>query len=416
MRELLLYDVIFPDTVEDFINKMEDAKQDDVHMRFASPGGSVLHGWGMIRKISEHRERGKKVTGIVDGMAYSMGAATLPFLNYVTAVKQAEIMLHKAVGPTDTEQERAKLNEANANLREALEKKVDQQELKNLKGMTLDQLFAPESQRVNLYMNGEEAKQIGLADETVGAGEIRKEDRGTFGIAAYKVEDDGSKKKIDPNEPTFSGSSLDSDPSKESEEQKKPYQNNSSMTLNELKQNHPELYQQLLAEAKTANGQNNGQNGQNEQHQGNGEDLAKKEQERVNAWLAWIDVDREKVMQAIKDGKEMTMADISELSQQQAKLALKQNAKEDSPEETNAEGSPEGGESQNNGGDTPEDAEAKALLHNAHPEVAKKMAEEELTGKSQVSTDDADRNAPSLEGGAGNSAEGRAATEQQKES
>lgn len=410
MRELLLYDVIFPDTVEDFITKMEEAKEDDVHMRFASPGGSVLHGWGMIRKISEHRENGKKVTGIVDGMAYSMGAATLPFLNHVTAVKEAELMLHKAIGPTETEEDKRLLNQANANLKAALERKIDQKELENLKGMTLDQLFAPEAERKNLFLTGEEAEQVGLVEETVGAGEVRKEARGTFGIAAFKVEEDGTRQKISDGSSSLSEKPLYSDPS---ETEKPTSQNPASMTLNELKQHYPEVYQQALAEAKS-NPQNGTQENQGGQAEGKGgqETPENKVQENVNAWLPWIDVDRERVMQAIQEGREMTMQDVSELAKKQSQQAMKTGMQKDSPETTNPEGAPEGGESQNSGGDTPEDAEAKALLDQAHPEIAKKMDEEEKKGKAPVNTDDADRNAPLAEGASAGSAAGPVATEQ----
>ena len=62
------------------------------------------------------------------------------------------------------------------------------------------------------------------------------------------------------------------------------------MTLQELKQQHPDLCAQLIAEGAT------------------------QEKERVTGFLAWLDTDKDTVLASIKDGKQVTPSAISEFS------------------------------------------------------------------------------------------------------
>jgi len=101
--------------------------------------------------------------------------------------------------------------------------------------------------------------------------------------------------------------------------------NNEPMTLEELKASHPALYNQVHTEGKEA--------GLKE-----GKEAGKKEEQvRVKAWLAHHNADTEKVINGIKEGKELT-ADVREelmvASHMKQRTTTEENAK---PTDTSAE-------------------------------------------------------------------------------
>ena len=71
------------------------ASGEDIEIRINSPGGSVFEGIAIYNKIASNNE---KVTTVVDGIAYSMGAIIAMAGKQRKAMKNATVMLHNVSG------------------------------------------------------------------------------------------------------------------------------------------------------------------------------------------------------------------------------------------------------------------------------------------------------------------------------
>jgi len=150
-KELLLYFPITAFSAETLIDQIEENSDEDIVMRINSPGGSVFAGWGIASKMKEHDG---EITVKVDGVAASMSAILLLFADKVEVLDVTKIMLHRAEMFTMNDQE------VNAEIKAKLKSKIDSKKLKELKGITIDQLFNSE-QRIDLWLTAKEAKKIG---------------------------------------------------------------------------------------------------------------------------------------------------------------------------------------------------------------------------------------------------------------
>lgn len=261
MKEILLYTPIWSFVAETIINQMEEAKGMDITMRMNTPGGGVLNGYGVLAKMKEVQAEGRKVNIKIDGAAMSMGAQFLLYGDKVTALDVSQIMIHRADMLVETDEDKAYLKRINNDLQSKMLKRVDSQKLKELKGYSVEEMFASEK-RVDIYLTAKEAKQIGLVDEIV---------------------------KLDPKEAkAFSDKYFATAAQQEVIiDNKKP---EIKMTLQELKEKHPSVF----AEAK--------QEGVNA------------ERDRVGAFMAFVDVDPKAVADGIKKGDSITQTLMAELS------------------------------------------------------------------------------------------------------
>lgn len=332
MAEVLLYSPIFSFISELFIREMEEAKGEDVVIRINTPGGDVLASWGMIAKAREHEEE-NEVTIKVDGQAASMGAYFLLFFNNVEGLDFSRFTLHRASlfneeGRTDAQL--TELKEINKQLRSAMESKLNIPRFEKLAGITMDEFFNGEK-AIDVNFNAKKAKSIGLIKKIT---TLAPEQAKALGekFAAYHKNG-----------------------------QPEPKKDTKMTTLAELKEEHPALYAQLLA-------------------QGVEEGVAK-EADRVGAWSAFINVDPKAVVEGIKSGKDLSqtaMADftVKAMSADQLNKIKAENADETETTENDGEGS-EGNEGEDGKGDGKGDkGEGAGAEESAE---AKKVSEFEAT-------------------------------------
>lgn len=262
-KELYLYSPIYDFVAQALIQQMEENKSESLVLRINSPGGQVFAGWGIVSKMKELVNAGIKIHAKCDGIVASMA---VPILCYASSSECDDIsvfMIHKAGMYVSNDDDQQLLDKVNDDLRKKLNKKVDNKKLKDLKGVTIDDIFDAED-RKEYYLTAKEAKDIGLVDKITKLNP--SELMAAFNENIYKIA------AIETAKPPISTPTS------------KP------MTLEQLKAEHSDLFKSIF-------------------------DLGVKgEQNRIKAWMAWGQIDPEKVSKAIADGTEITMADISEFS------------------------------------------------------------------------------------------------------
>lgn len=267
-KELYLYSPIYDFVAQQLMQQMEENKGEAMTMRMNTPGGSVFAGWGVVAKMKEVTGAGSTIHAKCDGIVASMG---IPLLCYATTSEALEVtmfMIHKASMYISNDEDQQLLDIVNKDLRAKLNKKIDNVKLKELKGFTIDDIFDAEDNK-EIYLTAKEAKKIGLINKVV---PMNPSEMNAFNTNLYKLA-----------------------AMAETPEDNKPKPNNPiTMTLDELKTKHPDVYAQLLK-------------------QGNDAGITA-ERARIGAWMAWNKVDPEAVAAAIKDGKEISMQDISEFT------------------------------------------------------------------------------------------------------
>ena len=279
-KEVYLYSSIYDYTAEIFLREMEAAKGSDIIARINSDGGSVEAGWGAVAKFAEHT---KNKTVKVDGKANSMA---LFFLAYATDAEALDVstgVLHRAgyskwfeENPEYMTAERwASLAKTNEKLRAALEAKIDVNKFAQLKGVTLDQVFATPS-RVAVELSADDMLKIGLINRI---NKITPQIKAEIETRVYDI------------------AAKTYGITKAAETITSQNQNYNTMTLQELKASNPKLYAEILQEGVA------------------------QERDRVEACLVYLEVDPKGVKAAIEGGKPLS-------AKQMAEFSLKQNSPE----------------------------------------------------------------------------------------
>jgi ATP-dependent protease ClpP protease subunit len=267
-KELYLYSGVYDFVAQELISQMEENKSEDITIRVNSPGGSVFAGWGIIAKMKEH---GTPVNVKVDGVAASFSAYLPVFSDYVECLDVSRIHLHRADGFVNSPEQQEFLDSVNKDLKAKLAARIDAAKLKELKGVTIEDLFDPD-QRIEVWLTAKEAKAIRLVNKIVKLNPSQ--------ITAYS-----NLMKI--------AASIDADGGSPTE--KKPIPTKHVMkTLEELKAAHPELYAQAISEGKAFG--------------------SAEERDRIRGWEAFRNIDAAAVDAGIKSGKAISGAEIAELS------------------------------------------------------------------------------------------------------
>lgn len=269
-KEILLYGTIYNYTAQDFIDKMEEAKGDAVNVRVNSGGGEVLYGYGMIAKFKEHA---KRKTVQVDGDASSMALMFVLYAANTKAINQARFVLHRASygewfekSAYFTQAHKDELLKINKDFEAALRSKIDVPVLERMKNVTMADIFSLDK-RIDVNLTAQEAKEIGLIEEII---DLTPDVKADIEAKMLAHAEEVSGLKLAAKAPT----------------PENPVNQNTVMTLEKLKAEHPALYAQIIAE---------------------GEKLGiKKEQDRVGAWMAWAEVDPKKVKEGIDKGEEIS--------------------------------------------------------------------------------------------------------------
>ena len=161
-KEILLFSGIYPFVAERLVTQLED-NPGDIVLRINSGGGDVYSGYSILAKMQEHKG---KISIKVGGTAMSMAAAMLAFSDDVEVLDVSDIMIHRGDMKVDSTEEQEYLDGDNKSLRAKLESKINLEKLKAIKNITMDEIFDPK-QRVNVFLTGKEAVEIGLANKYV---------------------------------------------------------------------------------------------------------------------------------------------------------------------------------------------------------------------------------------------------------
>lgn len=365
MKKLLLYSPIYDYVAESFVTKLQETdSKEDLRIYINSPGGRVFAGWAMIGPMSEHE--GKK-TGVVTGTAMSMSFFMLLFMDEVEAIDAAYFMVHRADGYVEDEEDQKFLDNVNATIRAKMEKRINEEAFKKLKGYSFDDIFDP-NKRINAFLTAKEAKKIGLVDKIIKV-DTRELEALDTKIAAFIDLD---------SEPRGSGKDEELEESKKQtrgsveSQSKKPIQNTNSkskkMTKEELKAQHPELYAQVYGEGREA-GITAG---------------VEQEFDRISSFLAYSEIDPEAVKKGIEEKKPISAKFMAEMNVKFMKAKGLEDAESDSPDAIATEkGKKAEAEEKKNGGKKSQTAAEKELADleaevNTHMHFVSKPKTEEV--------------------------------------
>lgn len=290
-KELLLYGPTNEDTARAFVEAViaADIEQaGDLLVRINTDGGNPNDMQSMAARLSEYSGQ---VNAQVDGKAYSSGTFILPYINgTVTAYDISQFLIHRAAYSSWFEKSEYmtealwdNLNAINSGLRKALEARIDVKKLKELKGVTLNQIF-DNATRIDVFLTADEAKQIGLVDKVVKLTPKKRaeiEQKITASMLPTAWHQGNAEFSADINPKT-------------------------KMTLDELKSQHPDVYAQAVNAGVS------------------------QERDRVGAWMAFVDVDADQVAAGIKNGESISQTATAELARKafskQSLEALKKEA------------------------------------------------------------------------------------------
>lgn len=268
-KEIYLYSGIYSYTSEYVISQLQAFAKEPVTLRVNTPGGYVSAGWGIAAKIKEHGN----VTIQIDGQVASMGTTLLPSAKRVVALDVSRIMIHRADGPTENDEDQKLLDGINVDLKAFLSRKIDEKKFKEITGYTLDEIFDP-TKRIDVWLTGEQAKEIGLVQEVI---KMNEQDASAFSDIMSRIAAE----------------------QQASQSQNSNF-NSNKMTIDDIRAKHPEAYAQIVALGAT------------------------QERDRVGAWLAFADVDVQAVKKGVEEGKPISqtaMADFMRKSFSKEKLA-----------------------------------------------------------------------------------------------
>ncbi len=248
---------------EEFCRAMDCVlKDEDIEFLINCPGGSVFGGWTSIGRM---KERTGKNNAKVYGHAASMGMFLLLFMDNVQALDVTKFLIHRADGYVENPDDQKLLDSINKDLRAALESRLDMEAFTKLSGCTMDDVFNGKDVK-DVWLTAKEAKKVGLINDII---RISKDEMKAFNdkFVAFQPKrgSEGAHGSVEnDNKPVIINSQI-----------------KKTMTREEFIAQNPALHTQIVSEA-VAQG-------------------ASAERERVQAWLAFLDYDKENVVASIKD-------------------------------------------------------------------------------------------------------------------
>lgn len=257
-------------SAEAFARALDDANGEDVDTYVNSGGGDVFAGWTMIGKLNEYKGKRRAKVG---GHAMSMAAMMLLYFDEAEALDVSNIMLHRADMYVSTPEDQTFLNKVNGDLRRQMEAKIDGKILKELKGVSIKEMFDSEK-RIDVHLTAAEAKKIGLITKVT---KLAPQRLSAFYDAAltpaafsgFFTDEVVAPVQVITPEPEATQVQVNSNP-------------NITMTIDELKAKHPDVYAAAV---------NSG---------------VEQERDRVQAIMVYADADLEAVKTAIDSGKAIT--------------------------------------------------------------------------------------------------------------
>lgn len=278
MRTVPFYSSINESSVGAFIEKVEEVKltgEKDLFMKASSGGGNPFAGWGLITVARDWvaEVEGGTFKFRAEGVAASMMAYVGLFASNSESIQQTHFMVHRAAVPEwmESEETLLLLEKVNGDLMKAFKAKVDTKKflaLPQAKGVTsIKRFFDSRQPRIDVNLTAKEAKEIGLIQNVITLSPIEAQELNTQLIAA----------KMEPIEVSSPKPKTDTEI---------PKKTDTKMNVSELRTNHPEVYQEVLRLGNTE-GTNT-------------------ERDRVEAWMAYHEIDAEAVVTGIQSGEPVT--------------------------------------------------------------------------------------------------------------
>lgn len=297
-KQISILTPLFSFIVEDIIARINEIPiEDDLDVLLNSPGGSVFAGWTVGSVLAERKG---KVKIKVAGHAASMAPALLLFADSTEALDVTQFMLHRADMFVENDEEKELLAQINKDLFKKLSSKIDGFKLKEIKGVTLKEIFEGE-ERINVWLTAKEAKEIGLIDKVVKL--ERKSVTAYYGEEISAILKPVAEKVIEEKTPKV-----------EIKDIVKPIKNKNpkKMDKKELMAQHPDLYNEIMQDGATL------------------------ERDRIEAWTSFSTIDVKAVAEGIKSGEAITNKDFAAFAEKQISNNALKNAEKDSPKEINA--------------------------------------------------------------------------------
>lgn len=145
------------ESVSQLINIIDSDKQDSV-VTWNSGGGSTGAGQVLMAYLNDSTIN---INSDTAGLAASMGAFLIPFFKKSKGANQSDIMIHSVAGG-----ESSTHKHTNELLYNAWANKIDLVKFKEITGKELKEVMFPEGGRVDVWLTGKQAGEIGLFDET----------------------------------------------------------------------------------------------------------------------------------------------------------------------------------------------------------------------------------------------------------
>jgi ATP-dependent Clp protease protease subunit len=296
-KPLLLYAPIYDFVAESFVDKMNDIPPDqDIEIWMNCPGGRVFAGWSIIGPLQ--MRTGKK-TMCIFGHAMSMAVYMALFCDDVSALEVTQFMIHRADGYVETPDDQLLLNNINKDLRKQMESRLNMDAFEEVCGCTIDDIFKGEK-RKDIMLTAKQAKKLGLINsiKKLSQKEVEAYTEHFVAFADFSqrseepVSQRSEEKPIIPN--------IDN-----SQKQK-------TMTKEELKAQHPSVYDAILKEGR--------------------DEGIKAERGRSGSFLAFLDVDKDNVIKAIKEGDEFDSTVLAEMTVKLSAHVAKGNIEADKPQ------------------------------------------------------------------------------------
>jgi len=202
----------------------------------------------------------------------------LLYCDNVEALEVTRFLIHKAAGYVENEDDQKNLDEINKDLRKHMESKLDLKALKECTGLTMNDIFEGEKVK-DCWISAKDAKKIRLVNKVIrfSPTELKAYNEKFIALNSLRGSDEGERG----SEPSV----IDN---------KNPQKTIKKMTKDELKTSNPEIYTAIYSEGMTAG--------------------AKDERNRAKSWMAFIDVDKDNVIKAVKEGTEFDSSVVAEMT------------------------------------------------------------------------------------------------------
>ncbi len=284
-------------SMNNLITEIENISDNEIEVSWNSFGGSLWAGWLFADFM---QGTSKKIDAKVTGIAASMGGVLLAYFNKVIGTKQADVMIHSV--RTNINSIR---NKSNEELYNVLKSKIDEVKFKEVTGEELKTImFLTGEDRKDVWLTGQQAFDVGLFDELI---DLTPEEKTNSNVLAdfklvasldYELPEHLKVKKKLVN--SFNNN-----------------QNSSKMDVTELKAKHPQVYAMVFDSGKTAG--------------------INAEQDRVNAYLVFNDLNPEQVKAGIESGKTMSKAEELTFLRASQNAALQSSLENESAEDIAAD-------------------------------------------------------------------------------